>query len=284
MDLRGAVAVISVEPEPDTSAAPFTLKPLIDRVIDDVGEGVLQPMSVNPAPLPRGHAVLLDEIVVPAGGNVVGFGGARWHSDLDVANLGPMSTSFTVQLLAADQANSTPESVSFTLEPGAAIHYQDAFAELFDYEGSGALRVLVDSSTVTVASRTYAVGDEGSYGQGIPAHRSMHAIRFGETGRLVGLSESGESGSGFRTNIGLANATGSMISVVIELYSSDGMLIDTVEASLSAYEQRQLSRIFPEAVDVGHATLRTTTPGGAFYAYGSVVDNRSFDPTFVAIQ
>lgn len=284
MDLRGVVAVISVEPEPDNDPGPFTLKPLMDRVIDDVGEGVLQPMSFNPAPLPRGRAVLLDEVVVPAGGNVVGFGGARWHSDLDVANLGSMSTSFTIQLLAADQANPTPESVSFTLEPGAAIRYQDAFAELFDYEGSGALRVLVDSSAITVASRTYAVGDDGSYGQGIPAHRSMHAIRFGETGRLVGLSESGETSSGFRTNIGLTNASGSTITVEIELHADDGTLVDLVELDLAAYEQRQLSRIFPEAVEVGTAILRTTTPGAVFYAYGSVVDNQSFDPTFIASQ
>ncbi len=49
MDLRGCVAVISVEPEPDNSMGPFTLKPLMDRVIDDVGEGVLQPMSRNPS-------------------------------------------------------------------------------------------------------------------------------------------------------------------------------------------------------------------------------------------
>ncbi len=284
VDLRGQVTVISVEPEPDTSPAPFTLKPLMDRVIDDLGEGVLQPMSRNPAPLPSGHAVVLHEVLIPAGGNVVGFGGARWHSDLDVANFGAMPSTFTVQLLASDQSNPSPDSVSFMLEPGAAVRYGDAFAELFDYEGSGALRVLVDSPGVTVTSRTYAADDDGSYGQGIPAHVAMRAIRFGDTGRLVGLSESGEANSGFRTNVGLANATGSTITVVIELDSSDGMPIDTVDVSLGAYEHRQMSRIYPSAVDVGHAILRTTTPGGAFYAYGSVVDNQTFDPTFIAVQ
>jgi hypothetical protein len=284
MDLRGGTAVVTVEPEPDTSASPFTLKPLMDRVIDDVGEGVLQPMSINPAPLPSGHAVLLDEIVIPGGGNVVGFGGARWHSDLDLANLGATPSTFTVQLLAADQANPNPVSVSFMLQPGSGVRYQDAFDSLFDFEGTGALRVLVDDSSISVASRTYAVDADGSYGQGIPAHRMMKAIRYGEVGRLVGLSESGVNNEGFRTNIGLANATGSIITVTIELYSSDGTLVDVIEADLNGYEQRQLSRIFPEDVAVGHAVLRTATPGGAFYAYGSVVDNQTFDPTFVAVQ
>ncbi|MEM7244697.1 MAG: anti-sigma factor [Acidobacteriota bacterium] len=41
-DLLGATVVISVEPEPDDSAAPFALKPLVDGTVDDLGPGVLQ--------------------------------------------------------------------------------------------------------------------------------------------------------------------------------------------------------------------------------------------------
>nr|MCU0305921.1 anti-sigma factor [Thermoanaerobaculales bacterium] len=183
VDLRGGMAVISVEPEPDNSPAPFTLKPLLDPLIDDVGGGALQPMSRNPAPLPGGYAALLHPTVIPGGGNVVGFGGARWRTDLDIANLGAMASAFTVQLLAADQANPSPESVSFTLAPGAGVRYHDAFAELFDFEGTGALRVLVDGPDMALSSRTYAADASGSYGQGIPVHTGAEAIGFGETGR-----------------------------------------------------------------------------------------------------
>jgi hypothetical protein len=284
IDLTGYVAVISVEPEPDNSMGPFTLKPLMDRFIDDIGEGVLQPMSRNPSALPNGHAILLHQVVIPGGGNVVGFGGARWLTDLDVANMGGMATSVTIQLLAADQANPTPESVSLSLEPGASVRYRDAFAELFDFEGTGALRVLVDNPYVTTSSRTYASDEDGSYGQGVPAHTAMQAISYGRMGRLVGLSESGNTNDGFRTNIGLANATGTMTTVVVALYSSDNGLVDTIEVTLAAYEQRQLNRVFPEATEVGSAVLTTSTPGGAFFAYGSVVDNKTADPTFIAIQ
>ena len=75
-----------------------------------------------------------------------------------------------------------------------------------------------------------------------------------------------------------------MVMVEIALYSSDDMLVDSVELTLAAYEQRQLNRVFPEATEVGYAVLSTSTPGGAFYAYGSVVDNKTADPTFIAIQ
>lgn len=54
IQLVGLVAVISVEPEPDDSAAPFALKPLIDMEIEDVGAGVLQPMENNAATSPTG--------------------------------------------------------------------------------------------------------------------------------------------------------------------------------------------------------------------------------------
>jgi hypothetical protein len=283
-DLRGMVTVISVEPEPDNSPGPFTLKPLMDRVIDDVGGMVLQPMSRNPAALPGGHATLLHETIIPGGANVIGFAGARWHTDLDIANMGGMSSMATIQLLAADQANAMPASVSVSLAPGMSVRYRDTFNDLFDFEGSGALRVLVDSPYVAVSSRTYAADEDGSYGQGIPAHGMAQAIQYGQTGRLAGLSESGNTSDGFRTNIGLANATGAMVTVTIMLYSHDGELVDSIELSLDAYEQRQLNRVFPEAIGVGYAIVSTSTPGGAFYAYGSVVDNKTADPTFIAIQ
>jgi len=50
----GYAAVISIEPEPDNSPGPFTLKPLVDMNIDDVGIGVLQDMGNNTMDLPYG--------------------------------------------------------------------------------------------------------------------------------------------------------------------------------------------------------------------------------------
>ena len=54
----GYAAVISIEPEPDNSTAPFAFKPLVDSAINDVGEGVLQAMANNVAAFPTGSATL----------------------------------------------------------------------------------------------------------------------------------------------------------------------------------------------------------------------------------
>jgi hypothetical protein len=54
IDLIGYTAVISIEPEPDNSTDPFTLKPLVDANIEDVTIGVLQSMNNNAASFPTG--------------------------------------------------------------------------------------------------------------------------------------------------------------------------------------------------------------------------------------
>lgn len=60
LDLVGLTAVISVEPDPDNSPAPFALKPLVDAVIEDPGApGLLQSMSNNAATFPIGSATLV---------------------------------------------------------------------------------------------------------------------------------------------------------------------------------------------------------------------------------
>ena len=59
--LIGLAAVISVEPDPDDSAAPFALKPLIDMDIEDVGAGTLQAMMNNAASAPTGTATISND-------------------------------------------------------------------------------------------------------------------------------------------------------------------------------------------------------------------------------
>lgn len=56
MLLIDLVAVISVEPEPDDSPAPFALKPLIDDKIEGAGIGVTQTMANKSADNPSGSA------------------------------------------------------------------------------------------------------------------------------------------------------------------------------------------------------------------------------------
>jgi len=60
LDLLGGTAVITVEPEPDNSAAPFTLKPLVGPIPEDLPVGTLSPMDNNArATNPTGIATIV---------------------------------------------------------------------------------------------------------------------------------------------------------------------------------------------------------------------------------
>lgn len=284
----GFAAVISVEPEPDNSGAPFTLKPLMDPSIDDVGEGVLQPMSQNLGNLPMGYAKLLQTADIVAGAHTLGLNNTLWQTDLEVYNGSGMPTMFTVQLLMGGQANPMPETMTFQLDGFASVRYADAFSSIFGYEGSGALRVLVAGDDVKVATRTYTTSEAGSYGQAIPSSSEGRALNFGSSGVLTQLSYSTDGDAGFRSNIGFLNAGMAPVEAYADLYSGDGTYLGTIHASLAALEQRQVTNAFAQVTDqdveIGYAIVWTDTPGGSFFAYGSVVDNQTGDSIFVAAQ
>jgi len=58
----GYAAVISIEPVPDNSPAPFAYKPLVDGNIDDVGGMTLQPMATNLDSLATGLVSFMDTV------------------------------------------------------------------------------------------------------------------------------------------------------------------------------------------------------------------------------
>jgi len=55
-DLTNSTLVISVEPDPDDSPAPFVLKPLVSEVADGIGDHVVQSFGGGPA-APTGTAI-----------------------------------------------------------------------------------------------------------------------------------------------------------------------------------------------------------------------------------
>ena len=57
-DLAGATAVISIEPEPDDSSAPFTLKPLVGAIAADATDHVTYSIPTNLASFPSGTATI----------------------------------------------------------------------------------------------------------------------------------------------------------------------------------------------------------------------------------
>ena len=56
--LAGGTAVISIEPDPDDSTAPFTLKPLVGAIAADAVDHVTYSVGNNAAGFPTGSATI----------------------------------------------------------------------------------------------------------------------------------------------------------------------------------------------------------------------------------
>jgi len=219
--------------------------------------------------------------IVPTVAHAIGFGDSRWRSDVAVVNLA--AGRVVVQLTFV--RNDAPVSRSIVLQPGATVQYRDVLVSLFGFADSasvsGSLHVATDG-LVTVASRTYNQSDDGTYGQFLPAVEIDGPLAPGEAATLPQLRSDG----GFYTNIGFVNTSGDTATVQVILRGADGAAIgDPLYASLEAGRWRQLNDVFDGLGDVpiAYADVEVVAGGGSVWAYASVVDRLTRDPTTIPI-
>jgi hypothetical protein len=221
------------------------------------------------------------DYLVPAAAHVSGLAGSSWRSDLGIHNRGESLTTYTISLLKADMDNTARESITFTLNAGMSVRYDDVLAELFDFDGAAALLITASSEDVIITSRTYTLSEDGTFGQAIPGEPITKALTTGEEARLVQLSHSADSGQGFRTNVGFASISNVPITVTLDFYNREGTHLDTLNVELEPFEFHQENSIFKEItsldVDNAYIAVRSDTAGAKLFAYASIVDNLSND-------
>lgn len=167
----------------------------------------------------------------------------------------------------------------------------------FEVETNGLTAVFTDRSSGRPDSWTWDFGDgtssgdqsphhtyttDGTFGQALPGIPAAQLIHEGDRRRVIFLTENAD----FRSNLGLANATGDPLIVRWERFASDGHSIDAGTTALAPWSNVQLNRVLQDVAPVTAAFVDvwTDTPGGAFAAYGSVLDNLTSDPTTVLPQ
>jgi len=214
-----------------------------------------------------------------------GYNQTVWRTDLEVHNPGSAKATFRISLLRRDTDNRQPQTMEYSLQGERSLHLPDVLLDPFGFEGAAALRITPVTGTLVVHSRTYNQVGAGSYGQFVPGVASAQAVQFGQEGRLIGLFHDPNPTRGFRTNLGLVNASPAPISVEVKFLSGLGTPLGTRTVELRTYEFVQLNKVFelitPERVSGGYLRLRTLTTGGAFLAYASMVDNITGDPVFI---
>ncbi len=225
-------------------------------------------------------------LYIPAGARAAGTAGSYWLTDIAVTNFSNGVATANLAYLAKNQDNSNPLNASLALAMGEQVLIGDVFSSLLGLDAAnGGLRVSTSHPDVKVTSRTYnAAGQEGTYGQFIPAQREDAAVTPDGAGALNQLQEN----ENFRTNIGMVNVGDTPVQVEVHLFHASGLRYGVVSRTLQPFEMTQYDRIYNRVnagvVDSGFAVVKVLTTAGKVLAYASVVDNGSNDPIFIPAQ
>jgi len=140
-----------------------------------------------------------------------------------------------------------------------------------------------------ISARTYTSDDSGgTYGLRLPAFGPKDLLQVGEVGYIVGVSNSADVLTGFRTNLGLL-ATGRTAEVEVTFFYPDGTQapepwITTVWAGQS----KQINNVFSK-FGLGNETVTGSfrievLRGGDLIIYATEIDNQIGDSIFIPAQ
>ena len=220
--------------------------------------------------------------VVPAVAHAPGAYGSLWRTDVAAVNLGAAaSVSLTFRT-----ADGTASSRTAPVPPGTT-RFADVLASVFgvanDASASGALTFESDRPLV-VSSRTYNAAENGTYGAHLPGVGASRAVTPERPGVLPQLSR----GAATRTNVGLANLGAETVTVAIRLVAANGTGLGSerlvaVPAGALVQENDVFASCGAGDAAIAWARIEVRTAGGKAFAYASVIDNATGDPTIVPV-
>ncbi len=215
--------------------------------------------------------------LVPASAHVSGLGGTSWVSDVVIFNGANSPAYVNLYYLPGNQDHRGRTGKQVFVPVRASVTLADVLGTTFGQSsGSGSLYLGSDRSLV-VTSRTYNNAPSGTYGQFIAGRPTGTAIQANQVAHLIQLTRSGD----YRTNIGFANASGTAITVSVDLYGSDGSLIAARSYPLEPWGFYQKTDPIGTNVSDAYALVSSSTAGARFFTYASVIDNRTGDPVCI---
>lgn len=227
--------------------------------------------------------------VVPGVAELENGVASNFHTDMRVFNAGDQPVTLTLNYYPqSGDATARPAAVQRLLEPGKVTAIDNVLPSLWSLSRTGGA-VTIDASTdasIVVTARTYSRDENnGTYGQFIPGVTSKDAVGAGERALQVLQLEQSEQ---YRTNLGLVEVTGQPARIEITAQKPDTKTTAVTAYDLKPNEFIQFGRIFQSmglpTVYGGRISVKVLEGTGRVAAYGSVVDNRTVDPTYVPAQ
>jgi hypothetical protein len=213
--------------------------------------------------------------------------GANWRSDVRLFN-GSTTPQTTTLTLYPSGNPSASVSQNVTIQPGEVKALDDIVHSTFNLSNvAGALHVTTAVAVpLIVTARTYDDTPGGTLGQFVQAVTPTDAVANGERSlQLLQMEDSPR----YRTNLGLAEITGKPVTVEVTVILPDSKAAPKAQIPLGAFEFRQdriITSLLGSGVNAYNARIavRVIDGQGKITAYGSVVDQKTQDPTFVPAQ
>jgi len=252
---RGALSIRSNDP-----ALPRATVPLAAFVVEDAGS--------------------FETAAFAAAASTTGLGGAEWRSQAFLAN--PTDRDLVVDLRYRPGAPRPDAGADLTLTLPAG--HQRSLANLvasLGHSGAGGVVLNASEPGFVAVSRTFADGDDGTYGQFIPALGREQELAGSVTYVVGGLA----ANDGFHTNLGILNLGDTALIVEYALFAPDGSELARRTLNAEPYGFRQVTDIFQGATAAmlrgAFVELVTSDPAARYLAFASVVDDGSHDPTLI---
>ena len=261
---------------------------------------LVTPIAPGSKSLPPNNALIIPVVTHVNGAT------SPFFSDVRLTNASPASIKYQVTFTPTrTDATTSSKATQITVDGQQTVALNDIVKDFFGYGATGAasdigfgsleIRPLNTSSLLTFgSSRTYASTTAGTFGQfiaAIPFSKFIGTLSSlplpGGTPQarptLLSLQQVAQSAK-FRTNLGLAEGSGSPASGLIKVFNDAGALLKSVPYSLMPGEHQQLNAFLATnglTLDDGRIEVTVDSPTGAVAAYASVLDNLTNDPLAV---
>jgi PKD repeat protein len=222
--------------------------------------------------------------LIPSVAHNPGAGGTMWRTAVAAVNRSGAMATLQLRYVAGDGLTLLR---TVTLAADAAQEWVNILETLLGLaataSSSGTLEVTADRP-VFLTSRTYNQTPGGTYGQYFPSLTAAVAMGPGRTGVLPHLKKN----AAFRTNVGVLNLGPAACTAEIRLFGASGTQVGSArQLPVPAGRWVQQNDIFAAvgagSHDVAYATVTVPGSGDLVWAYASVLDGTTGDPTTIPL-